>query len=152
MIATDLHPVSPASPASPAGPVGDAPAELPVLRFVRPMPGFADAGEFALVQLDDDGVLCALRSVADPDLRFLVVPPQVFFPDYAPELPDAVVAELGIARAEDVLVLVVLNAGTGLADTTANLLAPIVVDTVSRRAAQVILDDVDLPIRAALLP
>lgn len=123
---------------------------VPVISFVRPMAGFADVHDFALVQLDEDGVLCALRSVEDPELRFLVVPPAVFFPGYAPELPDAVVAELGIAAAADVLLLVVLNAGESLADTTANLLAPVVIDTVSRRAAQVILDDVDLPIRAAL--
>lgn len=128
------------------------PDEVPVIEFVHPMPGFPELLQFALVQLDDDGVLCALRSVQDPDVRFLVVPPHVFFPDYAPVVDDETVAELGIASADDVIVLVVLNAGESLADTTANLLAPILVDTARRCAVQVILDDTDLPIRAPLLP
>lgn len=126
--------------------------DVPVIELVRPMPGFAELVRFALVQLDDDGVLCALRSVDDPSVRFLVVPPHLFFPDYAPVLDDETVAELGIASADDVVLLVVLNATESLADTTANLLAPIVVNTAQRRAAQVILGDVDLPIRAPLIP
>ena len=49
--------------------------EIPVIEMVHPVPGFPEHRRFALVQLDDAGVLCALRSVDDPDLRFLVVPP-----------------------------------------------------------------------------
>lgn len=127
------------------------PDDVPVIEFVHPMPGFAELVRFALVQLDDDGVLCALRSVEDPDVRFLVVPPHLFFPDYAPVLDDETVAELGIESVDDVVLLVVLNATDSLADTTANLLAPIVVNTAGRRAAQVILADTELPIRAPLI-
>ncbi|GAA4115989.1 flagellar assembly protein FliW [Nocardioides fonticola] len=127
------------------------PDDVPVIEFVHPMPGFDELVRFALVQLDDDGVLCALRSVEDPDVRFLVVPPHLFFPDYAPVLDDETVAELGIESADDVVLLVVLNATESLADTTANLLAPIVVNTAGRRAAQVILADTELPIRAPLI-
>src|SRR5918997_1634495 len=99
-------------------------------RVVEAMPGFPDRTRFALVRLDADGVLCSLRSVEDPELRFLVVPPTVFFPDYAPELDDAVVGALRIERAEDVLVLVVVNPGEQASSATANLLAPVVVNTV----------------------
>ncbi len=124
--------------------------EIPVIELVEPMPGFPDLTRFALVRLDEDGVLCSLRSVDDPDLRFLVVPPAVFFPDYAPEIDDEVVRSLDITRAEDVLVLVVVNPGGGVEDATANLLAPVLVNTVSRRGGQVLLSE-DLPVRAPLL-
>ena len=125
--------------------------ELPVIELVHPMAGFPDHRKFALVTLDEDGVLCALRSLDDPDLRFLVVPPAPFFPDYAPEVDDVMASELGIAAAEDALVLLVLNAGASLADTTANLLAPVVVGVDSRRGAQVILDDPSLSVSAPLV-
>lgn len=114
------------------------------------MPGFPDVRRFALVQVDDDGVLCALRSLEDPELRFLVVPPSAFFPDYAPVVDDATVADLAIDTDDDVLVLVVLNAGDSLASTAANLLAPILVNTVTRKACQVILDDPDFSVRRRL--
>ena len=125
--------------------------EIPVIDLVHPLPGFPDHHRFALVQLDDDGILCQLRSLDDPSLRFLVVPPVAFFPDYAPVVGDDVVNDLDIASADDVVVLLVLNAGDSLSTTTANLLAPVVVNTATHRASQVILDDPDLPIAAPLM-
>jgi flagellar assembly factor FliW len=125
--------------------------DIPAIELVHPLPGFPDQRRFALVQLDEDGVLCQLRSLDDPSLRFLVMPPVPFFPDYAPEVSDDVVADLQIESAEDVIVLLVLNAGDSLNTTTANLMAPVVVNTVTLRASQVILDDPTLPLAAPLV-
>jgi flagellar assembly factor FliW len=124
--------------------------EIPVIDMVEPMPGFPGVSRFALVRLDDEGVLCALRSVDEPSLRFLVVPPQLFFPDYAPLVDDATVAALGIDSADDVVVLAVVNAGGSPADATVNLLAPVLVNTATRQGVQVVLSD-DLPVRAPLV-
>ena len=154
MIAELTRPTTPAvSPTvvSAAIPTRSVMPEIPVIELVQPMPGFAGSTRFTLVQLDEDGVLCALRSLDDPDLRFLVVSPVSFFPDYAPVVDDSTVAELGIDSADDVLVLLVLNAGASLTSTTANLLAPVLVNTVTRRAVQVILDDPDLAIATPLV-
>src|SRR3712207_9255205 len=79
--------------------------DIPVIDMVAPMPGFPEHQRFALVQLDDAGLLCSLQSVEDPQLRFLVVPPSAFFPDYAPVLDDVTVSQLGIRSAEDAIVL-----------------------------------------------
>ncbi|MFC6288155.1 flagellar assembly protein FliW [Nocardioides sp. GCM10027113] len=125
--------------------------EIPVIELVQPMPGFPDHSKFALVQLDDDGVLCSLTSLEEPDLRFLVVPPVQFFPDYAVEVDDEAVTHLGIDSPDDVLVLCVLTAGQSLADTTANLAAPVLVNTATRRALQVILDDPKLSVATPLV-
>jgi flagellar assembly factor FliW len=125
--------------------------DIPVIELVHPMPGFPDQRRFALVQLDDDGLLCALRSLDDPGLRFLVVPPTPFFPDYAPVVDDATVADLGVTSAEEVLVLVILRAGESLASTTANLLAPLLVNTATQQACQVVLDDPALSISTPLV-
>lgn len=127
-----------------------APA-IPAIELVHPLPGFPDQRRFALVQLDEDGVLCQLQSLEDPGLRFLVMSPVPFFPDYAPEVSDEVVADLAIESADDVIVLLVLNAGESLDTTTANLMAPVVVNTATLRASQVILDDPSLPLAAPLV-
>ena len=140
-------PNRPTVPTDPGAHVQD----IPVIEFVHPMRGFADRQRFALVQLDDDGALCALRSLEDPDLRFLVAPPAPFFPDYAPEVDDEVAADLGISTAEDVLLLVVLNAGGSLEDTTANLLAPVLVNVSTLQAGQVVLDDPALSVAVPLV-
>jgi flagellar assembly factor FliW len=125
--------------------------EIPVIDMVLPMPGFPKHRRWALVQLDGASDLCSLGSLDEPGLRFLVVPPGPFFPDYVPEVGDDVVEALGIESAADVLVLVVLNAGQGLHDTTANLAAPLLVNPSVRRAGQILLDEPGLPVAAPLL-
>jgi flagellar assembly factor FliW len=125
--------------------------EFPAIELVQPMPGFPEHRRFALVQLDDDGVLCQLQSLEDPALRFLVMSPVPFFPDYAPEVGDDVVEDLAIGSADDVIVLLVLNAGESLSTTTANLMAPVVVNTATLQARQVVLDDPSLPLAAPLV-
>lgn len=125
--------------------------DIPVIELAHPMPGFPDDARFALVRLDDEGLLHGFRSLDSDGLQFIVVPPSAFYPDYAPEIADDVVSELGIDAVDDVLVLLVVRAGASLADTTVNLRAPLVVNTATRRASQVILEDADLPIAAPLV-
>jgi flagellar assembly factor FliW len=126
-------------------------ADVPVIELARPMVGFPDHRRFALVRLGDDGVLCSLTSLDEPGLRFLVVPPASFFPDYAPEIHDDVVADLAIETADDVLLLVVLTPGESLESTTANLAAPVLVNHATQRGGQVVLDAPGLPVAAPLL-
>lgn len=151
MIMTSERPV-PTDPADPAASTArSAMPEIPVIELVQPMPGFPDHSRFALVQLDEDGVLCQLQSIEDPDLRFLVVSPVSFFPGYAPVVDEEAIGDLGIEKVEDVLVLLVINAGATLHESTANLAAPVLVNTATRRAQQVILDDPDLSVATPLV-
>ncbi|MDH2414652.1 flagellar assembly protein FliW [Nocardioides sp. CER19] len=125
--------------------------ELPVIELIHPMPGFPDSHRFALQPLDETGVLSALRSLDHADLQFLVVPPGSFHPTYAPEIDDEIAAELELSAAEQALVLLVVHAGPDLASTTVNLRAPIVVNIGTSRAAQIVLEDVSLPVAAPIL-
>jgi flagellar assembly factor FliW len=119
--------------------------ELPTIEFTVPLPGFPDHREFALVRLDEAGLLYALQSVSDKDLRFLVVPPAPFFPDYAPEVDDETLGLLGRPDPDQLLLLLVVTAAE--ARVTANLLAPIVLDQGNRRAIQVVLTGSGLSVR-----
>jgi flagellar assembly factor FliW len=128
-----------------------APVEaLPTIEFVAPMPGFPDHRRFYLVSIDDSGLAYWLTSAADPELRFLVIPPQPLFPDYTPEISDEAMTVLGVDEADRILLLLVVTAGESLPDSTANLMAPIVVDKESRRAVQTVLAGSDFPVRASL--
>jgi len=128
--------------------------ELPELHFVRPLPGFGDLRRFVLVQLSGtegaDSVLFELRSLEEPAVRFVAAVPTAFFPDYAFDLGEDDCADLGLSDESDALVLVLLTMGGDAAATTANLLAPVVVNARTRKAAQVILSGSDWPVRAAV--
>jgi flagellar assembly factor FliW len=128
--------------------------EVPELSFVRPLPGFGDLRRFVLVELpaDDGGdpLLFELRSLEEPAVRFLCAAPTAFFPDYAFDLDEADCADLDLRDAGEALVLVLLTIGHETAPTTANLLAPVVVNARTRAAVQVILSGSDWPVRAAV--
>ena len=135
----------------------DLDAGLPELSLVRPMPGFGDLTRFVLVLLADEGtpddecVLYELRSVEQPAVRFLVGVPTAFFPEYAFDLDEPTCAELGLQDASEALVLVLLTIGDDSASTTANLLAPVVINARTRSAVQVILAGTDWPVRASVV-
>jgi flagellar assembly factor FliW len=128
--------------------VTDSALDLPVLDMAVPMPGFPAHRQFVLVRLNDEGLLYAFTSIDDPELRFLVAPPEPFFPDYAPEIENEVFAALNTKDPDRLLVMVVITAGVN--ETTANLLAPIIVDRDSKRAVQVVLNGSGMPVRAVM--
>ena len=121
---------------------------LPTITMAVPMPGFPAHREFVLVRLNDDGLLYAFTSIQDPELRFLVAPPEPFFPDYAPEIENEVFSALNTRDTDRLLLLTVITAG--VEETTANLLAPIVVDRDTMRAMQVVLSGSGYPVRAIM--
>ena len=121
---------------------------LPTITMAVPMPGFPAHRDFVLVRLNDDGLLYAFTSIQDPELRFLVAPPEPFFPDYAPEIENEVFAALNTRDTDRLLLLTVITAG--VEETTANLLAPIVVDRDTMRAMQVVLSGSGYPVRAIM--
>jgi flagellar assembly factor FliW len=126
--------------------------ELPVIDLVDAMPGLPAMAKCVLVQLDDTGALYRLQSVLDPDLRLLVAASPVFFADYAPEIDEETASRIGLEDAADALVLLVVTVGGSAAESTANLLAPIVLNSRTRQAAQVLQASGDLPLQAPLIP
>lgn len=124
---------------------------LPELRFAGGLAGFPDSERYALVEVPEATPLYLLSSLDEPGVEFVVAPPVLFFPEYAPELDDATVARLAVDEPEDVLLLVLLTVPADVADATANLLAPVVVNQRNRRAAQVLVQG-DWSLRAPLRP
>jgi flagellar assembly factor FliW len=124
--------------------------DLPVLEFTAPLPGFPGHRRFVLVRVGEEGLLYALTAVEKPELRFLVAPPAPFFPDYAPEVDEESLAELGASEVDELLILLVINTGTTADEATANLMAPIVLSQRTRRAVQLVLSGSGLPVRAPL--
>jgi flagellar assembly factor FliW len=106
---------------------------------------------FSLSGLDDQGMLFALRSLRSPSLRFILVAPAQFFPDYAPEIHAEDVRPLGLSDNDEVQLFVIVTVRDSIHDATANLLAPILLVPGPNKAMQLILSDDALPLRAPLL-
>jgi flagellar assembly factor FliW len=119
-----------------------------LLHFVTPPPGFEPHTEFALDPVEGAEGLFTLDAIDDAALRLFVLDPSLVMADYSPVISDEHVAELDLAAPADALLLVV--AGRSAQGAQVNVLAPIVANATTGRAAQVILDGQDYPLRASL--
>ena len=124
---------------------------LPELTFTGGLAGFPESERFALVDVPECAPLFRLVSLDEEGLEFVVCPPGIFFPDYAPVIDDDAADRLGLTSADDALLLVMLTLGADVRDATANLLAPIVVNQCDGRAGQVVAEG-DYSLRAPLRP
>jgi flagellar assembly factor FliW len=119
------------------------------LNFIASPPGFAPIVDFVLEEIEGAVGLYALRSAGNDGTRLFVLDAGIFLPDYTPEISDEQAESLQLETADEAMVLVVANPGEG--GTTMNLMAPIVVNAVTGRCAQFILDGEKWPIRAELV-
>ena len=132
-------------------PASTAAPPIQVLSLAEPLPGFPGHRDYALVAADAAGLLFWLQSVAPAGPRFLAVPAAPFFPDYAPALPRAACAELGIGDAAEAEIYCLITVPDGdVTAATANLRAPVVVNPATHRARQIVLTDGAHPIRRPL--
>ncbi len=118
-----------------------------VLHFAG-LPGFPTARDFALAHHDGDSPFAWLASLDDLDLAFVVAEPGKIFSDYEPAFGPRELSAVGASERSEVLVLAVANLTGG--EASLNLAAPILVHAKTRRAAQVVLSDAQLPVRARI--
>jgi len=101
------------------------------INFISPILGFEEEKEFVLIRNDNDSPFYWLQSLNTPELVFLLADPFVFFPDYKP----------GLEIEGDVGVYVIVTIAEDFKLSTANLIAPIVIDANNKTAMQVVLED-----------
>jgi flagellar assembly factor FliW len=103
--------------------------------------GFPECRRFVVLPYDDEMPLCWLQSADDPEVAFLALEPHLFFAEYEVMLSDSDTAALGLAKAEDATLLSLLTVSRDAHAITANLAGPIVVNVITRRGKQIVLDD-----------
>lgn len=119
------------------------------VEFIEPLPGLSPETRFALAPLDEDGLLFSLRGGAT---RLFLVQPGPYFQEYAPSLHASTFAAVHLDGGDDprCAVLVIVTPRSDEFSPTANLLAPVVLNTETGHALQVILEDASWPVRAPL--
>jgi flagellar assembly factor FliW len=128
-----------------------AETDLVEINFPAGLPGFPHAHRFELAPWGPAGSpFMILASSDDPDVGFVVVPPWVFYPDYEFELDPGTADRLGLSKAEDAVVFVVVTLRDRPEDSTLNLLGPIVVNRFTHDAAQVVLPSAGYSVRAPM--
>ncbi len=111
-----------------------------VIEFREGLPGFPASREFIMAQEPEERPFAWMQSVSDPNLRFAVVDAYAWDRDFALEIDDDALADLGSIDPLDYAVYFLIHIRKDGTGTTlqAKPHAPLLVNVRNRQARQVI--------------
>ncbi|ADE72088.1 MULTISPECIES: flagellar assembly protein FliW [Priestia] len=109
------------------------------LTFNQGIPGFLEETEFVILPLPEAEAFQVLQSIQTKELAFIITDPFQFFLDYDFQLELQEIEKLQLQQAEDAAVYVLLTMSDSVEKITANLQAPVIINTKQQLAKQVIL-------------
>jgi len=116
--------------------------ESKIIHFPTGIIAFEEQKRFFIIDNPDENIPFSwLQSVDDPDLAFVIINPFLFRKDYEFKIPDNVIQELAIQSPENVAVFSIVVVPQDITKMTANLLAPVIINTKNLKGKQIILDD-----------
>ena len=113
--------------------------EKNIITFYEGIPGFEDYKNFIVLDIDEKSNLKCLQSIENKDVCLILITPWDYFNDYEIELSDEEQKELGIKKQDDVAVYNVITIRKD--KITANLTAPILINTLNMKGKQIILSN-----------
>ena len=127
--------------------------EEKVVHFKEGIPAFEDEHEFLIIPYDEESPYYFMQSLKTPELAFLITTPFIFFPDYVIEIDDETLDELKIKNQEDVMLYSLITIPNGsVRYMTANLLAPVVINTENMQAKQIVMEKTRYTTKHRLFP
>ena len=126
--------------------------EKKIIDFDKGIPGLEEFHRFSLLQFEDSYPIIWLQSVEDGAICLPVLDTFMVLSGYVFDIDDEDVKELELRAPEDLHVVSVLVIPDDLQRMTANLAAPIIINTVTGKAKQILLSGGDYNIRAPIFP
>ncbi|MHB8129448.1 MAG: flagellar assembly protein FliW [Mobilitalea sp.] len=124
--------------------------ENKIICFENGILGFEDYKEYTLLFDDKDGGrpdISWLQSLDEPALAIPVVSPFLVMDDYNPQIEDEMLKPLGEITEDNIVVLISITVPTDIEKISANLKAPFIVNSDSRKGAQIIIENSDYEIK-----
>ncbi len=113
--------------------------EAVIIQMTKPVLGFEEYRRYVLVETQDFEPFKWFQSVDNPDLAFVIVNPLMFFPDYALEVNPKEIEELDVADVADIVTYTIVTIPSDYRRMTANLQGPVLINTRTRLAKQLVM-------------
>lgn len=123
--------------------------ESKIITFEDGIIGFPDMKKFTLIfdeEKEGRPSISWLQSMDEPEIAFPVMDPLFVCETYNPSVEDELLKNLGTIKEDNLYVLVTVTVPQNIKELGVNLKAPIVINTDTRKASQIIVED-DLPVR-----
>ena len=124
-----------------------------IVHFKNGIPAFEEEHEFIILPYDEESPYYFMQSIKSPDLAFLLTIPFLFFPDYSFEIDEETEKELDITNRDEIFYYTMVTIPNGsIRYMTANLLAPVVLNSKNMQAKQVVLEKSNYTTKHRLFP
>ena len=123
--------------------------ESKIITFEDGIIGFPDMKKFTLIfdeEKEGRPSISWLQSMDEPEIAFPVMDPLFVCETYNPSVEEELLKNLGTIKEDNLYVLVTVTVPQNIKELAVNLKAPIVINTDTRKASQIIVED-DLPVR-----
>lgn len=121
-----------------------------ILEFPNGIIGFEGFTKFAILYDEEDKSetrINWLQSLEEPVLALPVIDPLAIVKDYAPIIEDELLVPLGNPSDEDLLFLLAMTVPSDMTKVTANMKAPFIINTVTKKGLQLIVENEDYPVK-----
>lgn len=114
-----------------------------IINFQDGIIGYENLKQFMIIHDSDNenAKVLWLQSLDDGDIAFPVIDPLVIRPDYNPTVEDELFKSIGEIVDGDIFVLTTLTVPSDITKITTNLRAPIVINPVTMKGCQIIVDN-----------
>jgi flagellar assembly factor FliW len=116
-------------------------ADEHIIEFPCGILGFPESKKYLLIKHNDKSDFKWLQSLDQPELTFIAIDPYSFMSSYKPNLTEDVFTDLDIVNVEDLALLSLVTIPDNPKEMTANLKGPIVINALTKRGKQIIVDD-----------
>ena len=99
-----------------------------IIKFPDGIPGFDGLTDFVLVRIPEQEPFEWLVCTQNSHIRFAVINPLQFLPDYDPKISKEQLAPLGIESPDDILIYVIITLKPVLSESTANCIGPVFIN------------------------
>ena len=121
-----------------------------IIYFENGIFGFEDYKRYTLLFDSEEGErsdITWLQCLDEPELAIPVISPFIIKEDYNPEVEDELLKPLGEVNEENIVLLTSITVPADPEKVSANLKAPFVINSDTRKAAQVIVENLDYEIK-----
>ncbi len=126
-------------------------SEEDIITFPDGIPGFDDFTQYVIAKPEDHAPFEWLVSIKDKSLRFVIINPLLVDEKYNPNLSKDQLSCLNFENDKEIGLYVIVTLKDNLSESTANMIGPIFINTTTRQAKQIVLDDKDLSVRHPVL-
>ena len=124
-----------------------------VINFPAGLPGFENARKFIIMSVPEHQPFHWMECVDQGNaIRFAIINPLSFRPDYQPKIKKEELASLNIRDSKELLLYVIVTLRSPLTESTANLMGPLFINIREKMGKQIIIENDAYSLRERIIP